>query len=158
MFWILHAFFWVILRRLNFMCQCLRTHCLSHLHRRLWRWNRHSVLKCWHIKFRRRGIIQKKAYSIENMTKVWNQELNSYVYTDMSDVMQFAEYTLECQHWFLNASTFVSNIAYKISVLEFLCLFCSGRVPVWFYEAVHTKFLEVWWWRWLFWFVWWEEL
>jgi hypothetical protein len=30
---------------------------------RLWRWNRQSVPKHWHIKFRRRGITQKKAYN-----------------------------------------------------------------------------------------------
>jgi len=28
----------------------------------------------WHLKFRRWGIIQKKAYNIQNMAKVWNQE------------------------------------------------------------------------------------
>jgi len=30
----------------------------------LWRWNRQSVPKRRHIKFRRRGITQKKAYNI----------------------------------------------------------------------------------------------
>jgi len=29
-----------------------------------------SVPKCWHIKFRCRGITQKKAYNIQNMLKV----------------------------------------------------------------------------------------
>jgi len=33
---------------------------------RLWRWNRQSVPNRWHIKFRRRGITQKKAYNIQN--------------------------------------------------------------------------------------------
>jgi len=37
----------------------------------LWRWNRQSVPKRRHIKFRRRGITQKKAYDIEDMAKVW---------------------------------------------------------------------------------------
>ena len=32
-----------------------------------------SVPKRWHIKFRRRGIIQKKAHNIQNTAKVWNQ-------------------------------------------------------------------------------------
>jgi hypothetical protein len=41
----------------------------------LWRWNRQCVPKCWHIKFRRWGITQKKAYNIQNMAKVWNQDL-----------------------------------------------------------------------------------
>jgi hypothetical protein len=34
-FWMLHAFFWVILRRLNFICQRFGTLCLFHLHRRV---------------------------------------------------------------------------------------------------------------------------
>ena len=33
-----------------------------------------SVLKCWHIKFRCRGITEKKAYNIQNTAKVRNQE------------------------------------------------------------------------------------
>ena len=40
----------------------------------LWRWNRQSVPKRRHVKFRRRGITQKKTYSIQNTAKVWNQE------------------------------------------------------------------------------------
>jgi len=49
---------------------------LFHLHTptHLWRWNRQSAPKCRHIKFRCRGITQKKAYSIQNTAKVWNQE------------------------------------------------------------------------------------
>ena len=41
----------------------IRTHCLFHLYRRLWRWN--SVLKRQNIKFRCRGITQKKEYYIK---------------------------------------------------------------------------------------------
>jgi len=33
-----------------------------------------SVLKHWHVKFRRQGITQKKAYNIQYTAKVWNQE------------------------------------------------------------------------------------
>jgi len=33
----------------------------------LWRWNRQSVSKRRHIKFRRRGITQKKAYNIPHL-------------------------------------------------------------------------------------------
>jgi hypothetical protein len=33
-----------------------------------------SVPKCRHIKFRRRGITQKKIYDIQNMAKILNQE------------------------------------------------------------------------------------
>jgi hypothetical protein len=41
---------------------------------RLWRCRRQNVPKRRHIKFRRRGITQKKAYSIQNTAKVWNKE------------------------------------------------------------------------------------
>jgi hypothetical protein len=72
-FWRMCVFFGVIPRRLKFICQRFGTLCLFHLLRlismknffiptRLWRWNRQSVPKRWHIKFRRRGITQKKAY------------------------------------------------------------------------------------------------
>ena len=33
-----------------------------------------SVPKLWHVKFRSRGITQKKEYNIQNKTEVWNQE------------------------------------------------------------------------------------
>jgi len=33
-----------------------------------------SIPKRRHIKFRRRGITQKKAYNIQNKAKVWNQK------------------------------------------------------------------------------------
>jgi hypothetical protein len=71
-----YASFWVIPRRLNFICRRFGTLCLYHLHRQkcLWRWNRRSVPKRRNIKFRRRGITQKKVYNIQNMAKVWNQE------------------------------------------------------------------------------------
>ena len=38
-----------------------------------------SVPKRRHIKFRRRGITQKKAYNIQDTAKVWNQELPCYL-------------------------------------------------------------------------------
>jgi hypothetical protein len=86
-----YAFFWVIPRRLNFICRRFGTLCLFHLHKRvgmkkwivdfeffiptrLWRRNRQSVPKRRHVKFRRRGISQKKAYTIQNTAKIWNQE------------------------------------------------------------------------------------
>jgi hypothetical protein len=37
-------------------------------------WNRQRIPKNRHMKFRRRGITQKKAYNIQNTAKVWNQE------------------------------------------------------------------------------------
>ena len=47
----LNAFFWVILRRLNFMCHRFGTLCSIFIG--LWRWNRQGVPKRWHIRFRR---------------------------------------------------------------------------------------------------------
>jgi hypothetical protein len=58
MFWMLYDFFQVIPWCLNFIYQRFVTlipTCLQ-------RWNRQSVPKCWHIRFRLWGITQKKAY------------------------------------------------------------------------------------------------
>jgi hypothetical protein len=38
------------------------------------RWNRRSVLKCWHLRYLRRWITQKKEYISQNTAKVLNQE------------------------------------------------------------------------------------
>jgi len=67
----LYAFFWVILRRLNFIHRRFGTPCLFHLPILLWIWNRQSVPKRRHIKFRRRGITQKIAYNFHITTKVY---------------------------------------------------------------------------------------
>ena len=68
------AFLWVIPWRLNFICQRFGTLCLFHLHGLVGTYPpmkmEHSVPKRWHIKFRRRGITQKKAYNIQNRAKV----------------------------------------------------------------------------------------
>jgi hypothetical protein len=89
----LYAFFWVISRRLQFICRRFGTLCLFHLHRKvdvskilltstcLWRWNGQSVPKRRHINSRRRDITQKKAYNIQNTAKVWNQEPYFYLMT-----------------------------------------------------------------------------
>jgi len=65
-FWMLYAYFWVIPRRLNFMCWRFGTLCLFHLHRQvgvigilhtyLPMKMEQSVPKRWHIKFRHWGI------------------------------------------------------------------------------------------------------
>ena len=72
----LYVFFWVIPRRLNFICRRFGT--LSHLHRQvgvefytyLHMKMEQSVPKRRHIKFRRLGITQKKTYNIEYMAKI----------------------------------------------------------------------------------------
>jgi hypothetical protein len=96
----LYGFFWVIPRRLNFVCRRFGTLCLFHRHRQVGMKNnnlfiitnnlllllllfiptclrcgsRHSVPKRRHIKFRLRGITWKKTYNIHNTANVWNQE------------------------------------------------------------------------------------
>ena len=73
--YMLYAFFWVIPRRLNFICRRFGTLCLFHLHRQvgarpyLPMKMEQSVPKRRHIKFRHRGITQKKAYNIQDTTK-----------------------------------------------------------------------------------------
>ena len=72
----LYAFFWVIPRRLKFICRRFGT--LSHLHRQVRASTctylpmkmEQSVPKRRHINFRRRGITQKKAYNIQYTEKV----------------------------------------------------------------------------------------
>jgi hypothetical protein len=41
----------------------------------LWRCSWQSALKLWHIKFRHQRITQKKEDNLQNMVKVWNQEI-----------------------------------------------------------------------------------
>jgi hypothetical protein len=80
----------VITWRLNFTCRRFGTLCQFHLHK----WRRQeeflltpsyyedgtdSVLKRWHIKFRRRRMTQKKDYNVQNMAKFRNQEKYYYV-------------------------------------------------------------------------------
>ena len=79
----LYASFWVIPRRLEFMCRRFGILCLFHFHRqvgmnRLWRWNRQSVRKRRHINSRRRVITQKKAYNIQNTVNAWNKEIKFF--------------------------------------------------------------------------------
>jgi hypothetical protein len=69
----LYDFFWVIPRRLNFIFRRFGTLCLFHLHRQVgvcfytylpaYEDGRQSIPKYRHIKFRHRGITQKKLYN-----------------------------------------------------------------------------------------------
>jgi len=87
--YLLYFFFWVIPRRLNFICRRFGTLCyifIGGVNRKILpaytvfcKCNRHSVPKRRYIKFRRQGITQKKEYNIQNTAKVWNQELLVFV-------------------------------------------------------------------------------
>ena len=69
-FWKLYSFFWVIPRRLNFMCRHLETHCQFQTMKL-------SVSKRRHIQFRGRGITQKKGYKIS--THLLRKEANQTI-------------------------------------------------------------------------------
>jgi len=74
-----YAFFWVIPRRLMFICRRFGT--LFHLHRQcdVSRMNSHHTAyedgtdRVFRNVGMRRGITQKKAYNIQNTAKAWNQ-------------------------------------------------------------------------------------
>jgi hypothetical protein len=82
--YVIFCVFCIIVLCVLFVCKCVLycCHCVSsqlqltnisdHIsyripftwETRLWRWDTQSILKCWHINFRHRGIIQKNAYKI----------------------------------------------------------------------------------------------
>ena len=67
---VLYSFFWVNPQQQKFMCWHFTTLTLFHFHR--WcKSNRQSVLKHQHIKFRCRGVTQKKEYSFL-VTQYWS--------------------------------------------------------------------------------------
>jgi len=81
----------------------------------LWRWNRQSVSKHGHIKFRFRGITQKKTYNIQNMAKIWNHELINIAWHS------FAFYPLSEITMYLILSEFMGRIVlHKYSVLSII--------------------------------------
>jgi len=77
---LLYAFFWVIAATSKFYMPTFRN-TLFHLRRQVGMKMEQCVPKRRYMKFRRRGIIQKKAYSIQSTAKVWNQE--SYILVTM---------------------------------------------------------------------------
>ena len=74
----LYSFFWVIPRRLNFMCRCFGTLCSIFIGRfnKIYENGTYSVPKRRHIKFRRRGITKKKEYKVLNVKKPRCGKLN----------------------------------------------------------------------------------
>jgi len=86
----------------------------------LWRWNRQRVPKHRHIKFRRRGITQKKTYNIQKTAKVWNQEYSvlNYLICSMSIYLlggwlTTCRYVVSCDLFI-----YLSN-----KIIPFVCLF-----------------------------------
>jgi len=137
MYCMLYVFFWVIPWRLNFVCLRLGKLCLFHLHRQvgnlptcLWRWNRQSVPKRRHIKFRRREITQKKTYNktvhVSDSPSVHHQEFST-VHTTMIYV------THVC--W---------QLANRIRILNLLA--CCQQTCMTYTIAVCTQ-KNSWWWK-----------
>jgi hypothetical protein len=164
----LYAFFWVISRRLNFICRRFGTlslpssyagrceewtrfeKCWGIIRERVWLENslsqtfsriipQHfsnlvhsshlpayddgtdSVPKRRHIKFRRQGITQKKAYNIQNNAKVWNQECVNDICDQCSEIKLFLcvdlfTFFLQIQKKISNI--FFSSLTYKSNVLN----------------------------------------
>jgi len=65
----------------------------------LWRWNWQSVPKRPHIKFRSRGITQKKEYNIQNTAKVWNQEEKLFGTDKYQSHIQYDVFLIFPQTW-----------------------------------------------------------
>jgi hypothetical protein len=83
----------------------------------LWRWNRQSVPKRRHTKFRRREITQKKkTYNIHNTAKIWNQERKTLNVTENKvrfSVLPLFNECLYIKEWHL----FVRSLCIKRSTL-----------------------------------------
>jgi hypothetical protein len=92
---------------------------------RLWRWNRQSVPKRWHLNYRRREMNQKKAYDIQNTAKVLNQGSNGMTSSCATTT------TSRSYSWVTN-STLTSkrftvellSTCYFVNVLILRCFFC----------------------------------
>jgi len=84
LFCMMYSFFWVIPRRLSFICRRFRTPYLFHLHKwhHLWRWNRRGVPKRRHIKFRPRRITKRKN-TTNNQPVNRNQSCKIWILTNV---------------------------------------------------------------------------
>jgi len=79
-----------------------------------------SVPKRWHIKFKHRGITQKKPYSIQDRAKVWNQESFFVLSEERSNKILRIPGTLTHIHGFIQEYLNIQDV-YYINIV----LFCS---------------------------------
>jgi hypothetical protein len=122
----LYVFFWVIPRLLNFICRRFGTLCLFHLHRQIDMKNLHtylpmkmeqSVPKRWHIKFRPRGITQKKTYN--------NMKGNFMKFCEKSCEATIV-YEVACTVWI----AFFTHMCYVHTVSwEYIGIISDGNCP-----------------------------
>jgi len=90
----------------------------------LWRWNRQSVPKRRYIKFRRREIIQKKTYNIQNTAKVWNQGLGVFP-VPWTSRWSWSLHLFLGRPVFLHPFGLYCNTCFGILFVPILCTCCS---------------------------------
>jgi len=78
-----------------------------------------SVLKRQHIKFRHRGITQKKAHNIQDMAKVWNQDSEELLPSKFSQIF------IVCLHLFWKYTAFINYVCdlWRMSHVSIVCLY-----------------------------------
>jgi len=125
---LLFVFFWVIPRRLKFIRRRFGKLCLFHLHRQvvacrilhaptcLWKWNRQSVSKRRHIKFRRRGITQKKANNIQDTANICHFVTFLQHISDYEGHVQ-EEFSYKVTHLWKNVVTSLTTFCHKCITL-----------------------------------------
>jgi hypothetical protein len=92
-------------------------------HTCLLRWNRQCSETSVYIKFRRRGITQKKTYNIQNTTKVWNQEFVISICSHRTNQLPMTDF-YETSYWSIfkksveNVKVFVQFWPGKTSTLR----------------------------------------
>jgi len=100
---------------LNFMCRRFETLFQFHLHR----WcnltplmkMKQSVPKRRHMKFRCRGITQKKQYNIQNTSKVWNQKFFKLLFKFPFEY-KFLSFSLDVQEFLVFSAADMSSEVY----------------------------------------------
>jgi hypothetical protein len=123
--------------------------CLFNLHTCLPIKMEQSVPTCWHIKFKHRGITQKKAYNIQNTANVWYQEysLSLIVSADCGKALYSSkEHSLSLQSahskntWLFHKLQY--NLYFKIISYNFHILACILHLTVkilCFIEDLHLQ-------------------
>ena len=131
MFWILYAFFCVILRRLNFIWQSFGTLCSIFIPILLWRRNRQSVPKRRHIIFRDAGELPRRKY-ITRRFNIWHLSYDRFIQITKAPTNSTNSWIKEallhvsaiiCIHIHLSTKTLILAQRYTaVSVLNVKCI------------------------------------
>jgi hypothetical protein len=100
----------------------------------LWRWNRQSVPKRWHTKFRRRVITQKKAKRIQNTAKVWNKKEFISMWRKLQDTVDYSK-----------NSSFAAQITPHLSSYNSIAIPTLERHLLWYLAEWVTVWCNVSW-------------